>query len=154
MITTQDQAIDEIFTMLQDAWLLDVNTAPIPIVWGNVAHDYNGQFDAAGDPIPWLNAQCLHETSTKASLRGQVAPGAQGGSRYVEEGSVIAGLHAAEGEGNAAPTALISVAKRAFQGKRSPNGVTFVNPQLTDLGRIGTWYLITMTATFRYDLIE
>ncbi len=154
MITSADQAIDEIFTMLKDAWELDASTTAIPIVWGNVAHDYNGQFDAAGDPIPWLNAQCLHETSTRASLRGQAGPGTPAGSRNVEEGSVITGLHAAEGEGNAAPSALISVAKRAFQGKRSPNGVVFINPQLTDLGRQGTWYLITMTATFRYDLIE
>lgn len=154
MITSPDQAVDEIFTMLRDAWLANVNTAPIDIVWGNVAHDYKGQFDGNGDPIPWLNAQCLHETSLKRSLRGQGAPGVPAGSRYEQEGSVVAGLHYPEGEGNLAPLGLISVAQRAFQGKRSPNGVTFSEVQLTDIGPVGTWYLVTMTATFRYDLIE
>lgn len=154
MITSADQAIDDMFKMLRDAWLLDVDTAPIDIVYGNVAHDYHGQFTVAGDPIPWLNAQVLHETSRRASLRGQAGPGTPAGSRNVEEGSIVAALHAPEGEGNAGPAKLISVAMRAFQGKRSPNGVVFIDPQITDLGRQGTWYLITMTTTFRYDLIE
>ena len=64
MITSADEAIDEMFTMLRDAWLLDVATAPIDIVYGNVAHDYHGQFPAAGDPIPWLNAQVLQALGT------------------------------------------------------------------------------------------
>ena len=69
MITSQREAVNEMLTHLRDAWLSNPATQEWDLVWGNVAHDFKGNTDAHGNPIPWLYVQCLHEDSSKLSIR-------------------------------------------------------------------------------------
>lgn len=147
MIANSTEAVDDILGMLRTAWLANVATAPIPILWGNVAADPPGDSDVNGDPTPYLAVECLHETEQMVSLRGRT------GSRFEVEGTLMAAIHTGEGDGALAGLPLISVLQDAFRGKRSPLGVTFHEVQKTDVGQQGVWYIQMMTATFRYDLI-
>lgn len=148
MIESTSQAVDEMFTMLKDAWETNSETALIPIMWGNVAHDYQGQPDIFGNQLPFLHVQALHTPSRQVSLGGSM------GSRFEHTGSLVASLRYPEGKGTVLAHDLISVAGDAFMGKRSPGGVWFRNPGYSDIGTDRTWYVITMTTTFVYDLIR
>ncbi len=147
MVSTDKEAVDDMLKMLRDAWLADVNTAPIPIRWDNVAATPPGASDVNGDPERFLDVEILHETETKTSLRGLE------GSRFEVEGTLMAAIHTGEGDAATAGLPLISVLMSTFRGKRSPLGVTYHNVQKTTVGQQGVWYVIMMTATFRYDLI-
>lgn len=148
MIANPSQAIDEMFTMIKEAWDLSPYTLNYDIVWGNVAADYNGQNDLHGNPIPWMHVQCLHESSKKVSLKGPA------GSRFQNTGTLICNVHVAEGKGAIHAHPLIQVVSDAFQGKASPNGVWFRRPQVTDIGFLGTWYIVSFNTTFLYDLVR
>ena len=148
IIDSHEQATDEINTMLLDAWTESPETQLIPIVWGDVVTTKKGTVDYFNGTEPYLRADLLYETARKASLRGK------GGSRKEHRGTLVALLHVQGGKGYAHALPLISVAEDAFDGKASPSGVWFRNPQITNIGRQGTWYVMSMTATFIYDLIR
>lgn len=149
MIEDPEQAVNEVCRMIQDAWELDGRTQPIPIVWDNVAHDYQGAPDFHGNQLPWLLVTVTNESARKVSLKGT-----GGGSRFEHQGSIIAALHTPRGKGTVGPLPLISVVGDTFQGKRSPNGVTFHQVQYTNGGNSGAFYVTAMTAEFRYDQIR
>lgn len=134
--------------MLKDAWEGDPLTQDIRIVWGNVVHDIQGQYDVHGNPIPYLHVQALHSGGRQVSLGGSR------GSKHEKTGSLIAALRVPEGQGTVDGHDMLSIAGDAFQGKKSPNGVWFRNVTYVDVGTDRAWYLITMTATFIYDLIR
>lgn len=148
MIETHEQATDEINTMLLDAWTESPETQLIPIVWGDVVAPKQGSVDYFDGTDPYLRAELLYSTSSTASLRGP------NGSRREHTGQLVALLHIQGGRGYAHALPLISVAQDAFTGKASPGGVWFRNPQITNIGRQGTWYIMSMTVTFIYDLIR
>jgi hypothetical protein len=58
------------------------------------------------------------------------------------------------GGGNSEALDVIRVIEDAFAGKRSPNGVWFRNPTTSDVGTDRTWYVMTFTTNFLYDLIR
>ena len=148
IIESHEQATDEINTMLLDAWTESPETQLIPIVWGDVVSVKQGTVDYFKGTEPYLRAELFHESSRKASLRGP------SGSRREHSGTLAAFLHIQGGKGYANALPLISVAQDAFDGKASPSGVWFRNPEITNIGRQGTWYVMSMTATFIYDLIR
>jgi hypothetical protein len=147
MVTTDKEAVDDFNKMLKDAWEADPSTTAIPILWGNVAVDPPGDTDVNGDPLPYLATEYLHEFEKKVSLKGLT------GSRYEVEGTLMAAIHTGEGDGPSAGLPLIAVLMSTFRGKRSPLGVTFHNVEKVTVGKQGVYYVIMMTATFRYDLI-
>jgi len=148
MIETHEQAVNEINTMLMDAWRGDPDTLEIPLLWGNVAHDRQGVADAFGNPSPFLRVETIHETSRTASLKGAA------GSRREYQGSLVALLHIQADKGAIHALPLISVVADAFTGTSSPGGVWFRNPRINQIGPQGTWYVVAVTVTFIYDLIR
>jgi hypothetical protein len=148
MIETHDQAFDEMNTMLLDAWEGDAETYGIPIVWGNIAPDKQGDADLFDNPHPYLRVETIHEASRTASLRGR------SGARREYTGSLIALLHIQADKGSVHALPLISVAADAFTGTKSPGGVWFRNPRINSIGPQGTWYVTALTVTFIYDLIR
>ena len=149
MIDNSSQALDEMFTMLKDAWEQSYLTLEIPIVWGNVAHNIQGAPDLFGNQTPFLHVQALHSSGRTASLRGSR------GQKHEKSGTLIAAYRFPEGGGgNADALDVIGIIEEAFMGKRSPNGVWFRNTQTSDVGTDRTWYVMTMTTNFLYDLIR
>lgn len=148
IVETHEEAIDEINTMLLDAWTDSPETQLIPIVWGDVVAPKKGIVDYFNGTEPYLRTELLHETSRTVSLKGP------SGTKREHRGTLATLLHIQGGKGYAHAMPLISVAQDAFTGTRSPGGVWFRNPQLTNIGRQGTWYIMSMTVTFIYDLIK
>ena len=147
MITSQREAVNEMLTHLRDAWLSNPATQEWDLVWGNVAHDFKGNTDAHGNPIPWLYVQCLHEDSSKLSIKSK-------GARIQHRGSILAHLHMPEGMGINSGRDEIASVGAAFTGIDTPNGVWFRSPNYADIGPDGTWYVLGVTIPFLYDLIQ
>lgn len=147
MITSHEQAVEEMSTMLRDAWLADANTLGIPIVWADVVSDPQGAPDANNNASPYLLIHTLHEDGSQQSLRSQ-----GNSARHEYTGTLMASLHLQRGKGSIHSLPLISVAKRAFASTASPNGVWFRNTKITDIGPDGVWYIMAMTTDFLYDL--
>lgn len=148
MITSHEQAFNEINTLLLDAWAADPGTVDIPIVWGNVAPDRQGTPDGSGNPKPYLRVETIHETSRTVSLKGA------SGAKREYQGSLVALLHIQADRGVIHALPLISVVEAAFTGISSPGGVWFRNPKISPIGPQGTWYVMAATVTFLYDLIR
>lgn len=148
MITTHEQAFNEINTILKDAWEADILTTGIEIVWGNVAPDRQGTTDVDGNPIPYLRVETIHETSRTASLKGPV------GTKREYQGTLLALLHIQADKGAIHALPLISVVDDAFNGTKSPGGVWFRQPKINPIGPQGTWYVMAATVIFIYDLIR
>ncbi len=148
MIETHEQAVDEMNTMLLDAWKGDSGTSEIPIVWGNVIPVKQGSSDVRGNPEPYLRVETLHETSRTASLKGP------SGTKREYQGTLVALLHIQADKGAIHALPLISVVDDAFNGTKSPGGVWFRNPKISPTGTQGTWYVTAATVTFIYDLIR
>lgn len=146
MTESHEQAFDEIGTMLLDAWSANERTECIPIVWGNVVSGKQGAVDHYNNPDPYMRVEIVHQTSRTGSLKGPV------GTKREYEGLVAAFLHIQAGKGYIQALPLISVAESAFKGTKSPSGVWFRQPRITNIGLQGTWYVVSMTATFLYDL--
>lgn len=148
MIQSEEQAVEEMSTMLLEAWDASPLTTLIPIVWGDVVQNRQGVPDPLKNPSSFIHVQVLHEDARKVSLRGPA------GSRFQQVGTIAAFLYVAGRKGGIHARPLISVAASAFQGKASPNGVWFRNTRTPDMGPQGTWYVVAMTTTFLYDLIR
>ncbi len=149
MIESSSQAVDEMLTMLFDAWGASSLTLDKTIVWGNVAHDIQGAPDPWSNQTPFLHVQVLHAAGQQVSLRGSR------GAKFEKTGSIIAAYRFPEGGGgNVEALDVIDVLERAFAGKSSPNGVWFRRPTTSDVGTDRTWYVITFSINFQYDLIR
>jgi hypothetical protein len=147
VIVSHDQAIDEMCTMLKNAWEGNSDTLNIPITWADVSGDRQGSPDPFQNPAPFLLVYTLHEGGSQQSLRSQ---GRQ--ARYEYTGTLMANLHVQEGKGSIHALPLISVASSAFASQASPNGVWFRNTKITSIGPQGVWYVMAMTTDFLYDL--
>lgn len=148
MIESHDQAFDEINTVLLDAWTANSTTDDIKLVWANVVSGRHGQVDHFSNPDPYLLVETLYETMRTTSLKSSR------GAKREHQGSLLALLHIQAGRGYSCALPLISVAQDAFTGTSTPGGVWFRNPRITNIGQQGTWYVMSMTVTFVYDLIR
>ena len=148
MIQDAEQAVDEMYGMVKLAWDEDPRTSQIPVLWDTVAADVPGQLDHHGNPTHWLGVEHKHYLSTTTSLRGP------NGAVHENEGTVIMGLRIQTDRGMVWAEPYLGVLYDALQGKRSPNGVRYRNVQRVDIGRVGAWYIMSVTADFFYDLIR
>ena len=148
MIDTHTQASNEMHTMLFDEWTKNPCTEDIPMVWGDVVASKQGGVDYNSGAVPYLRVELLYETSRKTSLKSRR------GAKREHRGTLVAHLHTQSGLGYSNALPFISVAQDTFDGIASPGGVWFRNPQITNIGRQGTWYVTSMTVTFMYDLIR
>ena len=148
MIETHEQAFDEINTILLDAWKDNSTTSQIPIVWGNVVNERQGTVDYFEQTEPWLLVETIYETAITASLKGS------SGIKRTHRGMIVAIIYVQLGKGAVHALPLISVAADAFEGIKTPGGVWFRNPQISTIGKDGTWYTMSMDAKFEYDLIR
>jgi hypothetical protein len=146
-MTTMTQARDDVFTMFLTAWN------------ANAAFDgYVPEVRYAGTakgPVPpaekaWCRVTLQHTTG------GQVSFGAPGGRRFERRGLMMVQLFVptVHGRGLSDIEQLATVARNAWEGLSSPNGVWFRNIRVEDVGEDGPWWNTNVMGNFIYDEIR
>ncbi len=154
MATTLEVAQDEIYTQFTSVW--DADTPALlggsPLEPASI--QYEDTTNWTGRPVAddddgraWCRINIRHSRGEQATL----ADG-NGGSLFRQEGVVIVQVFAdfKSNAGSTLAVRLAMVAKKAFEGKRTPN-VWFRRARYQEVGREGRWYQINVTADFEWD---
>lgn len=76
--------------------------------------------------------------------------GGAGRRRFSRAGVVMVQVMAPFGDGFTLGDALVTVARNAFEGVSTPNGVWFRRVSVKDVGKTGNFYQTNVTANFEY----
>lgn len=137
---SQAQARDDIMARLKAA--VDANAAGTPIRWEDVAIDEgNAAVDAR---IPELRA------FIKFASGDQLTLGGVGSRRFTRAGVVIVQVLTPPGDGFTLADVLATVARNAFEGVSTPNGVWFRKVAVKSIGKTGSFQQTNVTANFEY----
>lgn len=148
-MTTLAQAVDDINQMFLDAW-----NAGTPAVNGGVVPEIRWFATEEGaipsSTVPWARVTATHNDSVQRSLGG---PGQR---RFERRGIVTVQIFTPRGRGQGLSLAqqLATIARDAFEGKASPNGVWFQRVVVKDIGIDGPWEQTNVVATFLHDEIK
>lgn len=146
---TPEQARDELFGMLWDAWQLNAGTAaggPIPaLLWED---------QELPEPPPqgsaYARATLKHSTGRQSALAGADAT-----RRYTRTGLLIIQCFGPRDEsGLAIAQALAVVAKDAFEGRSSSGGAWFRNCRTEEIGPETGWWQVNAVAEFTYEQVR
>ncbi len=146
-----DQARDEIFTLLKNAWAAGagsvVASAYTPALY------YQGNEPAAVPPLnlAYGRASLIHVTGRQSSLSG-----ALGTQRYDRRGIIIVQCFGPldSGKGMTIAEGLAIVANGAYEGVASPGGAWFRYSRLNEVGPKDGWFAINAVTDFLYDEVK
>jgi hypothetical protein len=140
MTATLEQARDEITKLFVDAWKIDP-----------VARNYVIAYDDRSDPHvnspkPWCRITIRHSAGQQHSLGGF------GKRVFNRSGIAIVQVFVPFGQGLLLQDQLSTVARKAFEGKRTlPGNVWFRNVNTVEAGSSGAYSQINVSASFTYD---
>lgn len=137
---TLAEARDEINGALKaavDAYNATV-TPDIPVFWDDVD---KAEQDAKG---AHLRAFVKHNEGDQLTLGGV------GSRRFMRAGVVIVQVMAPFGDGFTQADTLATVARNAFEGVSTPNGVWFRRVSVKEIGKTGGYSQTNVTANFEY----
>ncbi|HEY6019460.1 MAG TPA: hypothetical protein VIY48_06050, partial [Candidatus Paceibacterota bacterium] len=99
---------------------------------------------------PYARATVLHATGKQATLAGP------GGARWERRGVCIVQCFGPlkNGRGLTVAEGLATVAKNAYEGKASPEGIWFRNCRINEVGSADGLYQVNAIAEFYYDEVK
>lgn len=137
-------ATDDILTLFRDAWNLQANALlgyTPDVEWPGVVQ--TGEHDKARC---WARVEVLHNNSAQTGLGG-------GTNRmFTRFGLIIVQVFAPRDLLLAQQLAII--ARNAFEGFHSPNGVWFRNGRVNEVGPSESWYQTNCIVEFQFDEIK
>ena len=134
------QALDEIFELLQIAWNANEDSEDVPLLYEDTCQER-----------PTSGAYALAGFYTVDVPRVTLSPHAQ--KRYTTVGIVTVQIRCPRGDGKTLAGQLAAVARDAFRGKRTANGVVFSRVRIKDAGIDGTYTLTNVIADFEFDSV-
>jgi hypothetical protein len=157
VVSDRAQARAEIYDLLNTAWLADVASQDVPLLWENKRPPASVELSEAGEPVnapSWARASIRHNTDASGGQEASAGGDSSGsGTRvYDREGVVIVQIFTTPGKGLHLADDLGTIAERAFQGKETvPGAVWFRNVRTFDVGRSGDWHQTNVVAEFSYQ---
>lgn len=154
MATTLEVAQDQIYAQFRGVWIADTPAliggsppAVAPIQYEDTTNWTGRPVKGDDDGRPWCRISILHASGYQATLADGV-----GGSLHRQEGTVTVQVFAdyKTSKGSTLAVKLAMVAKKAFEGKRTPD-VWFKRARYQEVGREGRWYQINVSADFEWD---
>lgn len=149
MTCTYSQARDDIFGLLLAAWMASDILDPMPEPrWPGV-----DQSVLPPSSDYWLTVAVTNVVEKQSTLRNGVAPDAH--QRYTAKGLVEIELFSPMSVGDALEKSILlaEVARNAYRGKHSDNGVWFRDCTIAELPSFRDWYRISIVAKYEYDEI-
>lgn len=148
-MATMTQARDDVFTMLTDAWAANASFGSPPYV---PEIRYTGTVEGAlpAASICWARLSLVHATGSQTSF------GAIGNRRFERRGILMFQLFTPvqSGQGLSSSESLATIARNAWEGLSSPNGVWFRNIRVQDIGIDGPWWNTNVLGSFLYDEVK
>lgn len=148
MSLTSPEALDEILTVLKDAWDASEVSQDYDIIYPNIGADVPG--DAAGPPAspePYAKVRFRHNLGHEAISAPPRA--------YTREGTLVVEIRVPPGVGLSPAYALCKVVEDAFEGTRSsPGGVWFRRVRKQEFGSDGASYRVDVLVEFTYDELK
>jgi hypothetical protein len=143
MPTTVQNARDEIYALIQAAWVASGTSAFL------VFDDMKGL--TPDNQNPWARASVRHTSGGEISISGGV-----GKRRYNRTGTLYVNLFAQPGDGLRALDPLVKIVLDAYEGKTTPSGVWFTKAQVRELGLLPSpgYYQLNVLVNFSYDEIK
>lgn len=135
-MTTLAQARDDINARLKAA--VDAYDASLPVYYEDV-----------GKREPEATAANLR-VFVRHSDGDQDTLGGAGRRRFTRTGVVMVQVMAPFGDGFTLGDTLATVARNAFEGVSTPNGVWFRRVAVKEIGKTGNFYQTNVTANFEY----
>ncbi len=153
MATTLEVAQDQIYAQFRSVWIADTPAlvGGSPAVAASIQYEdttnWTGRPVDDNDDRPWCRINIRHASGEQATLADGV-----GGSLFNQQGTVTVQVFAnyKSNKGSTLAVRLAMVAKKAFEGKRTPD-VWFRRARYQEVGREGRWYQINVSADFEWD---
>jgi len=139
MSLTHQQARDEIFDVLIDAW----TPTTYPIHWEEVRNQ------RSKEEKPWAVVTLQHSSGFQSTLSGAV-----GSRTFARLGFITVQIFTPNGKGLQEAYDLAKVVSDAFEGTSTPGGVWFRNMRLNEVGRDGEFFQLNVVIEFRYDEVK
>lgn len=152
MPATYPQAIDEIFTLINSAWVAGASAAAGETVDPLRFVGVETQGKQATDKY-WARVSTQGVDENQASISNGV--GAPGNRRYQAEGLVFVQLFGPKSRNTAMEKLrlLAQLARNAYRGKVTANGVWFSHVRIQELDPEELWQRINVVAEYAYDEI-
>jgi hypothetical protein len=144
MSLTMQQAVDAMLTLFEAAWDTTGHEAiyvDVPLTTAQEAVIKTGN-------APWARVTVKHNVRTQQTL------GSQGNRLFDNIGLIIVEVYTPKGDGLTTARSLSTIARDAFEGVSTPNGVWFRNTRVNEIGPEGHWYHTNVIAEFSYDEIR
>lgn len=145
---TNSEARDSIFAQFRSHW--DQSIYPVLGVIPTVL--WQGQENSVlpSNQEPFVRATVLHASGRQATLAGP------GGARWERRGICIIQCFGPiqGGKGLTLADRMAAVAKDAFEGRSTPEGVWFRNCRLSEVGPADGWFQMNVAAEFTYDEVK
>lgn len=151
MSLTTPQAIDEMYTLFNTAWLAGsaaiVGTVPA-IRWDGVEEEAAPPVDAY-----WCRVSTEEIDASQSTLKSGIAPNEA--QRYTAVGLLFVQLFCPKTDAKAKERGelLAELARNAFRGVETPGGVWFRNPRATPLPSQGNALRFNIVVEYEYDSI-
>ena len=138
------EARAEIVAAFAPIWTANaVNGGVVPSI------HWEGQPFSPPKTAAWVRFSMRHTLSEQASLSG-----AGGTRRYEKFGTVFVQVFTPLTTGSLVlAEELAAVAKSAFEGVSTVNGIWFTGARISEVGPDSSWFQMNVSANFRYDEI-
>ena len=145
---TNTEARDSIFAQFRSYW----DQAAYGVLGLIPTVLWQGQENSSppSNQEPYARATVLHTAGRQATLAGP------GGARWERRGVCLIQCFGPVqgGKGLTLAERMATVAKDAFEGKSTPEGVWFRNCRQIDIGSADGWFQINVAADFQYDEVK
>lgn len=149
MTATYSEALDAIYGMFKTAWDAQSVLTDAPVVyWPGVL---NSVLPASDEY--WARIRATDIVQKQSTLRNGLAPAER--ERYTAKGLVEIEIFCpmSVGDGLVQGRLLAEVARNAYRGKHSDNGVWFRDVTVTEVEPDRDWYRLHVSARYEYDEI-
>lgn len=147
--TTKTQARDEVYTLFRTAWLADVTSQDVVLLYEGVGPQEPPSAPTNGSPPSWVRLQMRWADGDLISLGGE------SGSRIFDRSGIItAQVFTPSGDGLVASDLLTEIALNALEGKTTSSGVRIRRARIVDVGEDGPWYQSNVVAAFEFDRLK
>ncbi len=139
MSLTHEAAVDELTTVITDAWTPTTHLIILP----------DEDKDKPATQTPWAQVVIRHAGGGQRTLSGN-----SNSRMFNRIGIAIIMVFTPIGNGLQESYQLAKVLTDAFEGKSTPGGMWFREVRIDEIGRSGTYQQLNVIAEFTYDEIK
>ena len=149
-VASTDTARNEIYAVLETAWLANPTSAPIPRIWEGVTSDSNNQDGDLQRHQGYIRSRVQHSTGGQSTLSN-----VNNRRTFENTGFITVQVFTKVGNNLSLNGNLVDIVKTAYETTQAtPSNIWFRNVRSNEIGTTGIWYQTNVIADFVYDQIK